>query len=188
MQVFDPLCLEFAYGKHGKPASRKDSAGDQVHFNVSHSNKCVLIAITKIAPVGVDVEFMRENSNHQKIVKRFFSPAEWEGLCCFPHDQRQEAFYNCGTREKAYIKAIGSGLSTSLGGFVVTFTPGSSARMLSVNGDPVRASDWSLYHLKSAPGYIAALAIERQDCRLRVHNLDLDRFGHAPDLSLNCVG
>ncbi len=181
-----PDSQEFTYGKYGKPALRGDLAGNQIHFNVSHSRECILIAITKIAPVGVDVEYVLRNSDHQNIAKRFFSPAEWENLCCLPHDQRREAFYNCWTRKEAYIKAIGSGLSTPLDSFVVTLTPGLEARILSLNGDPRRASGWSLYHLKPAPDYVAALAIEHQNCRLKISNLNLDLFGNSLDSSPSC--
>lgn len=169
-----PDCLEFIYGAHGKPALRQDAAGIQIHFNVSHSKECVLIAVTQVAPVGVDVEFMSRKSDQQKIAKRFFSAAEWEDLCSVPQGQRREAFYNCWTRKEAYIKATGSGLSTPLNSFVVSLAPGRAARVLSVDGKPESASDWSLYHLKPAPEYVAALAIKRQDCRLKVCNVDLE--------------
>jgi 4'-phosphopantetheinyl transferase len=95
------------------------------------------------------------------IVQRFFSPGERAAYAALPEDQKPEAFYRCWTGKEAYLKALGKGL-VHLARFDTSFAPGKPARLLCVDGDLDKASNWSLATLDPAPGYVAALAVEGQ--------------------------
>jgi len=62
-----PLDLEFQIGEHGKPALENP---DAPHFNLSHSGDWALVAVSTHAPVGVDVERIRENVDIAALLRR----------------------------------------------------------------------------------------------------------------------
>jgi 4'-phosphopantetheinyl transferase len=62
-----PLDLEFQIGEHGKPALETLAAP---HFNLSHSGDWALVAVSEHAPVGVDVERIRENVDIAALLRR----------------------------------------------------------------------------------------------------------------------
>lgn len=158
-----PQELVFAYGSKGKPAL-PDSP---VHFNMSHAKGLALYAVAREPLMGVDVESVRPMTDGESIASRFFSAAECADLFALDPRDRSSGFLNCWTRKEAYVKAIGDGLNAPLDGFQVSLKPGQPAAFLSINGDRERASEWSLFDLRPAEGYVGALAIYGRDWRLR---------------------
>ena len=152
--------IVFAYGPHGKPALAARFAG-ACTFNVSHSDELALVAISRDAALGVDVEHMRPLPDADAIAVHAFSPREIAGLRALPADDRHAAFFACWTRKVAYLKALGSGLAKPLDAFDVTFAPGDVAR-LSVPGDDLETDRWSMHALDPAPAYAGALVVERR--------------------------
>ena len=154
-----PGQVRFCYNAYGKPAMVSECGG-QFSFNVSHANGAALYAVTMGRRVGVDLEYMRGNLDHEQIAELFFSPRETALLRQLPPRLRQEAFFACWTRKEAYIKARGYGASLDLRSFDVAFVPGHPAALLRTETNPVEASRWSLLELAVPPGYVAALAVE----------------------------
>jgi 4'-phosphopantetheinyl transferase len=162
-----PEHLRFCYSSYGKPALSKGRGSDTLHFNLSHSDRLALYALTGSREVGVDLERNRPELAVDEIAEHLFSPREVAMLRALPPSMRQEAFINCWTRKEAYIKARGDGLAIPLNEFDVTLVPGEPACLRSTRGDPHEASRWSLQELAPGPGYVAALAIEGHNWRLR---------------------
>jgi len=80
-----------------------------------------LLACSRTAILGVDVEEKRPMKDREGIVNQFFSHREqkqWAGLV---DDQKDEAFLIAWTRKEAYVKALGLGLSLDLDSFSVSF-------------------------------------------------------------------
>lgn len=161
-----PDQLQFRYGTRGKPALAEATGGEKLRFNLSHSQGLALYAVGIEREIGVDIEYARRVSDVEQIAERFFSPRENAVFQTLSSDQRFQAFFDCWTRKEAYIKAIGDGLSIPLDQFDVSLAPGEPARLMSVGGDPQKASRWSLRELLPAPGFVAALAVEGQGWRL----------------------
>ncbi|HIC53366.1 MAG TPA: 4'-phosphopantetheinyl transferase superfamily protein, partial [Gemmatimonadetes bacterium] len=70
-------------------------------------------------------------------------------------------FYHCWTRKEAYLKAKGTGLTTKLDEFEVTFLPDEPPAMLRteiVGEDP---HDWQVFDVAVPEGYVAALVARR---------------------------
>ncbi|CAO3449522.1 4'-phosphopantetheinyl transferase (EC 2.7.8.-) [Azospirillum argentinense] len=154
----DPAALAFAYGPMGKPSLPGGPA-----FNLADCKDHVLIAIAPhdAMELGVDVERLRRLPDAAGIAERFFAPEERAAFAALPDALRDEAFLNGWTRKEAFIKATGQGLSTPLDRFAVELTPGRPARLLSLDGalEAGRATDWSLFDLRPAPGLVGALAV-----------------------------
>jgi 4'-phosphopantetheinyl transferase len=85
--------------------------GSDVHFNLSHSGKWALIAVSEGAEVGVDVENVRRPDDLPAVARRLFSTGEQEALNRLTEEKYAQAFYRCWTRKEAVLKALGFGLS-----------------------------------------------------------------------------
>ncbi|MDY7076351.1 MAG: 4'-phosphopantetheinyl transferase superfamily protein [Chloroflexota bacterium] len=162
----EPSQLRFCYSSHGKPALAWEFEGGVIRFNLSHSHKLALYAVTCGREVGIDLEYIRADLAGEQIVRQFFSPREVADLQALPADMQTAAFFNCWTRKEAYIKARGEGLSLPLDQFAVSLAPGEPAVLLSTAGDSSEAARWSLQALYPGTGYVAALAVEGHSWRL----------------------
>ena len=156
----EPARLRFCYGPHGKPALAVSPGTPRLDFSVSHSQALAVYAVTWERRIGIDLEFIRPIADAEQIAERFFSPHEHAVFRRLAPKERQVGFFNCWTRKEAYIKATGDGLAQPLDRFDVSLAPGDQARLLSIDGDPRRASRWYLQELVPAAGYLAALAVE----------------------------
>ncbi len=154
-----PGSVRFVYNAFGKPELSPELGG-RLKFNLSHSADLALIAIAVDAEIGVDLEFIREQSDWAEIARCFFSAAERDRLNRLPSHLYPQAFFSCWTKKEAYVKARGEGLAIPLTSFSVPLLDGTPT-------DAVLARRWSLYTLQPAPGYIGALAVEGRGRRLR---------------------
>lgn len=159
-----PREVEFVYSQKGKPelsAACQQTAGmPEIYFNFSHSGDMALLAVTPVAPIGIDIEKEREIRDWSLITRRFFSVVEQRQLEQLEMSVRRHAFYCAWTRKEAIIKATGEGLSANLAGFDVTLTPGNPAAVLSYGGSVAEGRRWQLHHWVPQPGYVAAIALK----------------------------
>jgi 4'-phosphopantetheinyl transferase len=162
-----PGQLSFSCNPYGKPELDASWGVEDLRFNVSHSHGLALYALTRGRPVGVDIEFVRDDLDGLELAERFFSSAEGATLRAVPDGSRAEAFFNCWTRKEAYIKAVGEGLSHPLKRFTVSLAPGEPAALLRTDGDPHEPARWSLIELFPGRGYVAALAVKGRGLTLR---------------------
>ncbi|NNK47342.1 MAG: 4'-phosphopantetheinyl transferase superfamily protein [Gemmatimonadetes bacterium] len=162
--------LRFAYGPAGKPELTESADGASLYFNTAHSGDVLLVAVGR-ASLGVDVERVRPIARWERVARRAFSENEMRQIQALPPELRSEAFITCWTRKEACVKAVGEGVWSAFGRFEVSVTPGQPAKVLSVDGAPALAADWSLYHLELVPHFVGALAIRGTGWQLRVSTL-----------------
>ena len=153
-----PERLQFAYGRHGKPELAGAEAG-ALHFNLAHSGGLALLAVTRAAPLGVDVERVRPMRDAAQLAERFFSPRESAALKQIPAAELDAAFFQLWTRKEAFVKVSGAGITASLSKFEVTFRSEVPPRVVVVDGDPIAGAVWTLCGLSPAAGYVGALAV-----------------------------
>ena len=163
-----PGQIRFVYNAFGKPDLSPDLA-NRLKFNLSHSAGLALIAIATASNVGVDLEYIRAQSDHADIARWFFSAAECDYLVAVPRHLHAGTFFSCWTKKEAYLKACGEGLAIPLNSFSVPLTadPAHTVDLYVASRDIAPAKRWSLYTLRPAPGYAGALAIEGTGWRLR---------------------
>jgi 4'-phosphopantetheinyl transferase len=135
-----------------------------LHFNLSHSGEAALVAVAESAPVGVDIELVRELPDFVEIAGRFFAPAEVADLCQLDPADRLGAFYVTWTRKEAFVKGLGLGLSYPLDAFC-TGAQDRPPHLTRADGTPY--ADWTMADLAPAAGYKAAIAVQRPRAEVR---------------------
>lgn len=108
----------FRPGPHGKPEiAGPEMQSGRWHFNVTHTEGVVVLAVAEGSPVGVDVERIDRPSNFEGLARRFFAPEEAAVIAAADESQRAALFYRIWTLKEAYVKAIGKGLAHPLDAF-----------------------------------------------------------------------
>jgi 4'-phosphopantetheinyl transferase len=168
-----PSDLKFEYSAYGRPHVVSPAPGT-LRFNVSHSGEMVVYAFAHELDVGIDVEHVRPIDDVLALAERFFSPDERDFLRALPDAARLRSFFTCWVRKEAYIKAIGTGLSTPLDRFSVSIAEDRAA-MLEIEGSAGKAAAWKLHPLEMESGYVGALAVHSRSVVVgQVCNLQAD--------------
>jgi len=164
-----PDRISYVYNAFGKP-ELNPMFGSRLKFNLSHSAGLALVAITADSSVGIDLEYIRAQSDLADIARRFFSPEEADCLMAVPSHLRTEAFFSCWTKKEAYLKACGEGLAIPSDSFSIPLTNDAVETPVDfyiAPNDIGPAKRWSMYTLEPAPGYVGALVVAGTGWRLR---------------------
>jgi 4'-phosphopantetheinyl transferase len=173
-----PSSVRFSYGPRGKPALAPTT---NLQFNMSHSASMAVIALTTDCQIGVDIEQIRPVTNMEQLAERFFCLEEAAEIISLPVVRREQAFFSCWTRKEAYIKAIGTGLSTPLNAFRVRVQPDAPAHFLHIQNETAAAEEWTLHDLQLAPNYAAAVTYQDQQRSLSIFPvIDIAEFLSSP--------
>lgn len=130
----------------GEPHGKPQLVDIPVHVSVSHAGQRVAVAVTRAAPVGVDVEQVRE-TDLALLAEAVLADDE---PCT-----RLEEFFVYWCRKEAVVKATGDGLRTPLRTVRVS-APHAPARLLGYRGAPLRCA---LADLDVGAGYAGAVAV-----------------------------
>ena len=156
-----PASLVFSEETNGRPILA--SPGARLHFNLSSSGDIVLLAVSCLAPVGVDVEKVREIANLLALARDHFAPTEFDDLTRLAPEERLFSFFVTWTRKEAFVKATGLGLSFPLD----RFSTGRTDSPAAVDVGGARDKNWTMEDLVPGPGYAGALAIHKP--RVAIH-------------------
>ena len=124
----------------------KPQFDNNLSFNISHSGKYVVCAVSQTYKVGIDVEEVR--SVDVESFSSCFSSSEW--LYLKKANDPLLVFYQLWTRKEAVIKADGRGLQIPLSDFEVI------DHRVSIN-----SCNWFIYELSVSEGYVAHIATNR---------------------------
>ncbi len=113
---------EIEVDSNGKPRA----AGDEVHFNVSHSGRYVACAVAEV-PVGIDIEAEGENLD---LLAAVTMPDERDVFSSTPEREREALFCRMWTAKESYMKAVGLGMSIPPESFRVVCEDGITDRWL----------------------------------------------------------
>jgi 4'-phosphopantetheinyl transferase len=168
-----PWRVQFRSQKHGKPYLHLARGSQPLHFNLTHSEDLALVGVTRIAPLGIDVEHIRPVPDALELAAQFFCREELRDLqACAPREL-PVAFFRCWTRKEAFLKAQGKGLSIPLNHVCVSFMTGAPARFLWIQGEPSAVSNWQLHNLSLQEGYVGALAMRSAGaCALQIRTYE----------------
>lgn len=150
-----PAAVPITYSSAGKPLLA--SADSAIHFNISHTDGLALIAFAS-RPIGIDVERIREVSNPDGLVDRFFSRTECDAYRNLAGEWRSAGFFRGWTCKEAVLKARGLSVAL-LNEFDVEVDPQRPARIIAARHPQLLVGTWDLVALDVADGYAAALAV-----------------------------
>ena len=102
----------FKTGKYGKAYI---SNHENIHFNLSHSGKMVLCAISDME-VGVDVEYIDPEID-LNIAKHYFYNSEYENI--MDSENRPDEFFRYWVLKESYMKYTGLGMNLNLDSFEI---------------------------------------------------------------------
>ena len=104
-----PEEIVFSYGESGKPSIESGSNG--FHFNLAHSGRLGVLAVSKSAEVGVDIEKIDHNLGYLSLSCRYFNDNEKKLLNTSPIHRRRRVFYRLWTQKESWLKQLGTGFS-----------------------------------------------------------------------------
>ncbi len=156
----DPREWVFTTGAHGKPDIAQP-AETGLRFNISHSGRMVLCAVTCGAAVGVDVEKIRELPKAVELARRFFAPQEAAAVERASPRQRSREFLRIWTFKESYVKAQGVGLLVPLDGFFFTLSADAAPTIGFADPESDAPENWQFAEVCDAESYQIALAVRR---------------------------
>jgi 4'-phosphopantetheinyl transferase len=104
---------------NNKPRLVDEQNAPNLRFNVAHSDRLALVAVTYGCEIGIDVERLRIVRYAEHIARRYFHAAEIEAIVAAAPAARDAAFMRCWTGKEAVLKAIGTGITGALADFQV---------------------------------------------------------------------
>lgn len=156
----DPAALRFTHNSHGKPGLAAVAGKVPLQFNLSHTDGLVVLAVSRHAELGVDVESVHRKVEMLALSSRFFSNQEHEQLLDLGEKEQRERFFALWTLKEAWLKARGLGLHIPLDDFsfrlagktpVISFGP-------QLDDDP---AGWQFRLLNHGGHFRIGLAVQR---------------------------
>lgn len=118
-----PAHWRFGTEKEGRPVLENPSPGlEELDFNIAHSHRAVVLALTRGARVGVDVEPLDRDVDYEGVARRFFHCSEREALEGLEAGRRRHRrFLELWVLKEAWMKADGRGIGAGLDEVIFAF-------------------------------------------------------------------
>jgi 4'-phosphopantetheinyl transferase len=152
---------------HGGPGARvvraRDAApvveGAELYVSVAHGGDWVAVAVTAVAPIGVDVEPLARPADVDGLAPSVLAPAERDILALIDGDvARQRAFLTWWTRKEAVLKATGDGLRVDPREVVLS-GPDAPPRVVGFAARPELRAGSALADLAPDAAHVGAVAV-----------------------------
>lgn len=155
-----PAQWTFEANAFGRPLIANPEPGAcRLRFNVSHTGRFVVMAVSGGRELGVDTEHTGRQAPLD-VARGFFSAQEIAALERLPLPQRPQRFWELWTFKESYIKAHGQGLSMALDRFSIHLdNAGRAALHADAALDP-GFQRWQLWQLWAGPQQLIALCVE----------------------------
>ncbi len=147
--------VQLARENDGKPVLSGAQQG-ALHFNLSHSGDIAVLAVTEAAPVGIDIEPLREMN--LGIADAIFGPSERAAFAACDVAVQSRALLARWTMKEAALKAIGCGFQRSA--MTLDMGPFESDRPITVTAGIDGKRDLTVCSFQGLqPGHVVALAV-----------------------------
>jgi 4'-phosphopantetheinyl transferase len=160
--------LHLVVNPYGKPSLFGNSG---IEFNVSHSGRFALIALSTTGQVGVDIECCDREVDTEGLAEFVFSPLERRS-----GTQTTKAFFERWVAKESVLKALGLGISEYLQ--AVSVLPGKGGAYEVVHERPQWA-DIRAWSIRVPRNYVAAVAWKSRATEKRG-----GRWGHRSALTI----
>ncbi len=155
-----PQDWRFELNMHGRPRISGD-AGRELDFNLTHTDGCIVVAVSRIEMPGVDIEALERTDDVIDLARQFFAPSEIVDLLKLEPALQRRRFFDLWTLKEAYLKARGLGLSIPLNAFTIRF-PGDHHLSIDCNlPDTNDFEQWQLWSIELSQLHSLSLAIKQ---------------------------
>ncbi|MEO6637125.1 MAG: 4'-phosphopantetheinyl transferase superfamily protein [Ginsengibacter sp.] len=134
---------------------------ESMDFNISHSGKYVVCAISTSAKIGIDIEEIKEIPLTDFTDQ--FSTDEMKNIS--NADNSMHSFYSLWTKKEAFLKAIGTGL----------YVPLNKVHVIN-NTISWKNNDWFLKELPIDNDYCVHICADVLDIGVQIHEIILQDF------------
>ncbi|EMR74215.1 phosphopantetheinyl transferase [Thaumarchaeota archaeon SCGC AB-539-E09] len=143
----------FSYMSTGKP---KLESQKKIQFNFSHSKDLAIFALNEKHRLGIDIEFEKEISELEKMIKYYCTNQEKATIKKLPNEKQKSAFYRFWTQKEAYLKGVEYGLKYPLNIVDINMYLRNSPVL---NGELKgnKNTNWSIISFRPEPDYMASL-------------------------------
>jgi 4'-phosphopantetheinyl transferase len=150
---------------HGGPNARvlrrrgeapEVDGGRSLYVSISHGGAWVAVAVTGLAPVGVDVERRDRDLGVEALFDQVLAPSE-QAVVAVATDRRA-ALLTCWTRKEAVVKATGDGLRVDPRAVVVS-GPDEPPALRAYPGRPELVGACTMVDLAPDGDHVAAVAV-----------------------------
>ncbi|MCF1470126.1 4'-phosphopantetheinyl transferase superfamily protein [Agrobacterium vitis] len=156
-----PLDVKFRKMTNGKPILAGTTS--RLHFNLSHSGERAVIAVTRAAQIGVDIERLRANRRLDAVAKRFFALEERALLACRQTNDSERNSHLLWAFKEAFVKATGYGLKQPLDSFALDWSAQNPKIIREPSGFVQR---WTLECFSPHSDYVGALVVNHHHARV----------------------
>ncbi|WP_387692406.1 4'-phosphopantetheinyl transferase family protein [Photorhabdus sp. RM71S] len=156
-----PMELKFVTNTNKKPYVSPSQMRFPLQFNISHTDKMIVIAVTKSNEVGIDVEYLDRDNCTFDIAERFFAESEYQQLKALSPEQQKRRFFSLWTLKEAYVKACGKGLYIPLDEFWFSFP---CVDAIDITFSASRYDDpnnWQFWQIEPDKHHLVSLAIQQ---------------------------
>jgi len=139
----------------GKPVVA--SGQPSVEFNLAHTRGLAACALSRAAIVGIDVESCESAVDVDRMATRYFSGPEIAALRRESGSEQRARFTELWTLKEAFLKAVGTGLTSPLGDFGFEWQ---GASRIQFNAPSATApGDWQFALFAPSPHHRMAVAV-----------------------------
>lgn len=160
-----PEEISFHYGAAGKPRLDGEFAETGLNFNLSYSGGIALVVVSSNRHVGVDIECLKFGRAISELIAQSLTERERQKWSNAIPSGRRKVFYRYWVRKEAYLKGVGSGLTSPIHRVDVSNSNPLGNHLVTTPVSDGFECPWKIYDLQ-IPGsddVVAALAIENGD-------------------------
>lgn len=153
----DPAALRFVKGEHGKPVLAREFQPLGLHFNLTHTQGLIAIAVSRHRDIGIDAENLHERTTALPLARRYFTAEEARNLEALSPERQPARFYSLWTLKESWMKASGRGLSAALDN--AAFSLDDQHQVVGMSFAAYDAADWRFWQFRPTEEHVLALAL-----------------------------
>jgi 4'-phosphopantetheinyl transferase len=153
-----PADWQFHTNPFNKPFIAPALNTQGLHFNLSHTKGMVALALTRIGPVGIDVESTSREQNISEIAPDILTSNEYLDLNKQAQSDQHTRLLKYWTLKEAFVKATGLGLTSGLQTFEFDLEAQPQPIIRFLSPKDTLSKNWQFKQCILSSGHILALA------------------------------
>ena len=154
-----PRSLCFCSTKQGKPELLDAAGATPLRFNLSNTTGLVALIVNLNQSVGVDVEAIRRDISDVSF-ERWFTPKESSVINASPPSLKQLRFFQFWTLKEAFLKALGTGLTTPLDAFEFEIVEFDQIELSLFDQLRTTPDEWQFSMMRPTDNHILSIAVQ----------------------------